>query len=113
MKHEDVVEEAEEEERWYRGPFKIILGVFLALLLVMMIFPHYGIKLDPEPKRVLSISELDVDGLTVSNQTYSLYDLGFVDSGDVQIKHIANRIASAGCESSKVCQAKAMYYFTE
>lgn len=112
-KEEEKAEEIDEYgERWYSGPIKVILGVFIILLLIMMVVPFYSIRMDPEPKRVLSISELDVDDLIVSNETYSLYDLrGVVDSGDVQIKHMANKIASAGCESGRVCQAKALYYF--
>ncbi len=112
MREIDDLEGAEEEEeKWYSGPIKVILGVFLILLLVLMIVPRYGVKIDPEPSKVLSITEIDVNGLSVSNETYSLYDLSFVDSSDVQIKHIANRVVSSGCESGRVCHAKALYYF--
>ena len=44
--------EEELHEPWYKGPLKYILALFLILLLLLTIIPHYAIKLDPEPQHI-------------------------------------------------------------
>ena len=111
VKIEEVLEEPEEQP-WHVGPLKIIIGLFLALIIIMMAVPYYGVQLDPEPKKMITISELSVGELQTSNKTYSFSELyKIVKPEDVQTKRVANLIASYGCDDSRVCQAKAIYYF--
>jgi transglutaminase-like putative cysteine protease len=107
------MEEVEEQEPWYKGPIKWILAVFLALILVMMIIPRYAVKLDPEPRNIPSIEEFnEIIDVEAGNRTTSLIEaIEFVDASDPVIKQIATKIASQSCEQSRVCQAKALYYF--
>jgi hypothetical protein len=108
----DEQEEELEEQPWHVGPIKIMIGLFLALIIIMMAVPYYGVKLDPEPKKMITLSDLNVEQLQTSNLTYSFDELyKIVKPDDVQTKHIANLIASYGCDDSRVCQAKAIYYF--
>jgi len=110
-KHEELEEELEEQP-WHIGPIKIMIGLFLALIIIMMVVPYYSVKLDPEPKKMITISEIGIEQLQTSNQTYSFNELyKIVSPEDVQTKHIANLIAGYGCDYSRVCQAKAIYYF--
>ena len=106
-------EEIIEQEPWYKGPIKWILAVFLVLILVLMIVPRYAVKLDPEPRNIPSIDEFsDMIDVEAGDQTTSLIEaIEFVDPSDPIIKQIATKIASSSCQQSKVCQAKALYYF--
>ena len=107
------MEEVEEQEPWYKGPIKWILAVFLALLIVLVVVPMYAVKLDPEPRNIPSIDEFsDIIDVETGNQTTSLIEaVDNIDASDPVIKQIATRIASSSCEQSKICQAKALYYF--
>lgn len=107
------MEEVEEQEHWYKGPIKWILAVFLALILIMMIVPWYSIKLDPEPGNIPSIDEFDeMIDIETGNQTNSLIEaVDNLNPSDPVIKQIATKIASQSCEQSRICQAKALYYF--
>ncbi len=107
------MEEVEEQEPWYKGPIKWILAVFLALIIVLMIVPWYSIRLDPEPRNIPTIDEFsDIINVEAGNRTTSLIEaIERIDPSDPVIKQIATTIASSSCEQSRVCQAKALYYF--
>jgi hypothetical protein len=96
-------------EKWYKGPLKYIIGVFLIFLLVLWVVPHYGVKLDPEPDKIPALSDLGEFEAEVIEST----EIGdFIVKDDPVIKNAATFIAAYGCSSGeKVCQAKAIYYF--
>lgn len=108
-------EAIEEKEPWYKGPIKYILGIFLILLIVLMVLPYYTVKLDPEPKRIASVEEVLFTDVVLSNKSYTLKTrqdfIEFFNPRDPVIKQAANRIVTLGCESGRVCYAKAIYYF--
>lgn len=112
----EIPEDFEQPEPWYKGPMKYILAMFLILIVVVWIVPHYAIKPDPEPSVVPKPGDVfEFDG-ALSDERYSLKDdfKELVDPADPVVKRTANKIASTACESGeKVCQAKAMYYFVK
>ncbi len=110
------MEEIEEEkEPWYKGPIKYILGIFLMLLIVLMVLPSYTVKLDPEPKRVATVEEVLLSDVVLSNKSFTLKTrqdfIEFLEPNDPVIKQAADKIVTIGCQSSRVCYAKAIYYF--
>ena len=103
----------EEKESWL--PLKYIIAIVLGLIIIGMIVPFYAIKLDPEPKKIPSLGEVVPNNLEIGNVTRiytsnEYYKL--MNPNDPEIKRIADKIVSYGCDSSKICQAKALYYFT-
>ena len=109
------IEQIEEEEQkpWWT-PLKIILAILLALLIIMMVVPYYGIKLDPNPREIPSVEEV-VPADLKPEKKINISSRGdyykLVNPNDQEIKMIADKIASYGCDSNKICQAKAVYYF--
>ena len=55
---EEIIFEEDEELNQKKSPLRYILGIFLILLIVVMIIPLYGIKIDPQPERIPSIEEV-------------------------------------------------------
>ena len=115
-KHEENHEEHEDHEDfkdpWYRGPIKVIMGLFLILLLVLWLVPYYGIKQNPEPNYLPTIEELNIPEMAVPG----------ISSGKItayvqvnqEIKQIADKIVTLSCqETSKVCNTKAIFYFVQ
>lgn len=101
-----------EHEPWYKGPIKIILGIFLLLLIVMWLVPFYGIKQNPEPDYLPTIDELDVPKLTVPG--ISDNDIRSYVQTNSEIKQIADKIVTLSCEKThKVCNTKAIFYFVQ
>jgi transglutaminase-like putative cysteine protease len=110
--HEE--ETIEEQELWYKGPVKYILAIFLILILILMIVPRYAVKLDPEPKKIPALGEVLPSYIEIeSNSTVSNRQdfLKLVKPNDPVIKQIADKVASLACDSQKICQAKAIFYF--
>ena len=109
---EEMFEELE-GKTWHK-PLRVIGGVFLLLLIIMMVVPKYGIKLDPEPKVRVGFDEVVDFKWEISNETHSVMNQGdfykYVDGDDVVIKQVANKIFSLSCDS-KICGMKAMFYF--
>src|SRR3989338_8348813 len=98
-------------EPWYKGPIKFILAIFLILIIVAWVIPRYAVKLDPNPKHIPSLSEVVPEDIVVENKTSNDY-LALLNPNDPVIKRTADRIVSlSGCSSSKVCQAKTIFYF--
>jgi transglutaminase-like putative cysteine protease len=114
--HEEEQEHHEEyfddHDPWYRGPIKIIMGLFLILILILWLVPFYGIKQNPEPNYLPTIAELNVPDMTIpeiNSNKISAYVQ--VNSG---IKQIADKIVTLSCkETHKVCNAKAIFYFVQ
>jgi hypothetical protein len=119
MDHEEepIIEEHEEfKDPWYKGPIKIIGGLFLILIIITMVIPFYGVKQNPEPNYVPSLEEVFYYNYTLSNKTFVLNSVSdfrtFVDPGNPIIKNTANKIVTISCKhSNKVCYAKSLYYF--
>jgi hypothetical protein len=115
MEHEEepIIEEHEEfKDPWYKGPIKIIGGLFLILIIITMVIPFYGVKQNPEPNYVPSLEELSIPELQIP----------IVDSSDIrtyiqttsEIKQLADTIVTLSCkETHKVCNAKAIFYFVQ
>ena len=109
---EDMMEDQPFRDPWYRGPIRIIMGIFLLLLVILWLVPFYGIKQNPEPNYLPTIEDLNIQELTVPE----------VNSNDMRsyvqitqdIKQISDKIVTLSCkETHKVCNAKAMFYFVQ
>lgn len=127
MKEEDIKKEAEEiakeleqkpeeEQKKEKGPFIYLIAAGLIFLIALMIIPVYTIKLDPEPKTIPKIEDVILTKIEINNnkshEIYSLQDLAkFVQPNEPIIKQTATKISTLSCENSKVCQAKAIFYF--
>ncbi|MBR9682939.1 transglutaminase domain-containing protein [Candidatus Woesearchaeota archaeon] len=102
-------EEIEEKESWYKGPLKIIIGLFLLLLIIMWLVPFYGIKQNPEPNRLVELDELNTQMEIPLISSSDIRDYVLVNS---EIKQVADRIVSLSCsQTHRVCNAKALFYF--
>ncbi len=112
---EDIRPIREELEPWYKGPIKIILGIFLVMLLVLWLMPNYAIKLDPSPKYIPTIEQVVPDEILLDNISNSIENrddfLKFLNFNDPIIKQTADKIVTAACDSGKICHAKAIFYF--
>ena len=107
-----IVEEPEEKQSWYQGPLKVILGLFLLLLVVLWIVPHYGLKQNPEPNYTPTLAELNIPEMQIPE----------IDSPDIrnylqttsEIKQLADKVVTLSCpQTHKVCNAKALFYFVQ
>ena len=128
MKEEDVIKEAEEIDdhikrhgndlKKERGPLWYVLAVFLALMVVAMVVPYYGIKLDPEPKYIATIEEVLPTEFEIENISRSINKkqdfLRFLNPSDPIIKQIADKVVSkSGCGNNRVCYSKSLFYFVK
>ncbi len=101
------------EEKQDNTPLKIIIGLFLILILLITLFPITSLKLDPEPK--------DIPTIDIIPENISMPDpipihvksdfLKLVHPSDPVIKRLADEIVTTSCDSSKLCQSKALFYF--
>ena len=108
---ENTEQEIEEKEQWFKGPIKYIAAVFLILMIILWIIPLYAIRMDPEPKNIPALADiLPANIQPIENPPQDYKQL--VNPTDQIIKQVADTIAGKSCTSSKVCQAKAIYYFT-
>jgi len=111
--HLEEPEEKGEEKSWLR-PLKYILAIAIILIIIIMAIPYYAVKLDPEPKNIPTIDEIILPNLEAENRTDVTAKNDFyrlVNGNDQEIKIMADKIVSYGCDSSRICQAKAIYYF--
>ena len=116
MEHHHKHHEEEEREPWWKGPVKWIMGMFLVLMLIGMYFPYYNLKHNPAPTNIPNIDDIGwiLEGEDVNNlnRTNSLKQaILFVDPTNPMIKQAATTISTQSCEGSKICNAKAVYYF--
>jgi len=137
MEEEDLIKEAEhalkelekkhahrhsdkitEHDRSKINPFSYLLILILLLLIIMMAVPFYGIKLDPEPKNIPSLSDVSphsIRELSDSNPGLSsgtrVNMLKMLIPDHQAVRNMAARIATQSCSDSDVCYAKALFYF--
>jgi len=109
-------EDFEEKDTWYRGPIRIIIMLFLLLIISMWVFSYYAVKIDPQPGRIPGINEVFIQNFEVDISNKKIITkndfYGLINPTDPVIKQTADRIVNIACESSsKVCHAKAVYYF--
>ena len=108
-------EEIEEKEPWYKGPIRVIIMLFLLLIIVMWVFSYYAVKIDPNPKRIPAIEEVFVQNFEINLSDKTALNredyIKLIKPNDPVVKQTADRIVSISCEGSKVCQAKALFYF--
>ena len=106
------MEEEIQEEKWYKGPIKWILALFLILLLLLWLIPTYSVKLDPRPDYIPKLGEV-VGMDIIVNETYSnSVSLELVNGRDPFVKRVADKIVVQSCGGKgKVCHAKAVFYF--
>jgi hypothetical protein len=108
--HEE--EHFEGHDPWYKGPAKIIIGIFLLLLIVLWLVPFYGIKQNPEPNYLPTLENLNVPELIIPEVNGN--DMRSYIQTTSDIKQIADKIVTLSCkETHKVCNAKAMFYFVQ
>ena len=110
--HNTLEQHEDDHEPWYKGPIKVIIGLFLILLLVMWLIPYYGIKQNPEPNYLPTLENLNVPEMTIP-ETNSEKITAYVQVNP-EIKQIADKIVTLSCEeTSKVCNSKAIFYFVQ
>ena len=107
----------EDEEPKWKGPLKIILGLFLLMIVVLWVFPYYSVKLNPEPANIPSLDEIQSQfliGVEIGNETGTndiVEAAAMADGDNPAVKQISTRIAASSCKEPGVCHAKAIYYF--
>lgn len=106
------------KKKWFanHSPLVIALSFGLAMIIIFMAVPYYGIRMNPEPRNVPAIQDVLPPGFSVVNETIKINSradyLRFIDPQDAQMKQIASRIAATSCaESNQLCHAKALFYF--
>ncbi len=109
-------EEFEEKDPWYKGPIKFIIMLFLLLIMVMWVFSYYAVEVDPSPKRIPAIEEVFIQNFEVNiSGERNIVDKDdyakLITPNDPVIKQTADKIASMACDGSRVCYAKAIFYF--
>jgi len=105
----------EEETDSKKSPLWYIAALFLVFIMVFSIFPYYAVKHDPRPTYIPSIEEI-MPGYSLSNITVMDNREGlesFVTPAEPLVKQAATRIATFGCDDSKLCQAKAEFLFVQ
>lgn len=106
--------EAEEESK--RNPIWYIITLFLILLIVVFVIPEYAVKLNPEPTKKVTLDDINLPGnITFENTTHKAGSksdyLNYLTPNRPLIKQTATKIAAFACDSNRVCQAKAIFYF--
>lgn len=100
------------DEPWYKGPMKIIVGLFLILILILWLVPHYGVKQNPEPSYIPKLNELEIPELDIPDVQST--DMRSYIQTTPEIKRVADKVVTLSCpETSKVCNAKALFYFVK
>lgn len=97
-------------------PGAIIIGLVLALMIIIMVVPHYGIKEDPEPRNIPGKEVIPEEVSThPSNEVSSIETRAnyarLMTPRDPAIKDMATKIATQSCPSVEVCQSKSIYYW--
>lgn len=127
MKEEDLLKEAHETEKELKqeiekdqkeisilsSPLWYIVGIFLALIIILAIFPPWAIKADPEPRNIPKLSEVVPSfDLNDYNHTGRRDDLiRFMQPSNDIVKQVADSIVTRSCsEPANTCYAKAIYY---
>lgn len=107
--------EYEEQEPFWKGPFKIIVVVFLLFILVLMSVPYYGVKQNPSPSYIPTVEEVIPEGVIFDEEDFKLVSKGdykeAINPTDPFVRQVATKISGLACKGNKVCQSKAIYYF--
>jgi len=115
--HEDSDEGHDFHESKIKGPVKMIIGLFLLLIVVLWLVPFYGVKINPEPTMNVGLEDIQLqflNGVEIGNETgtSSIKEAASrIKANDPVIKQVATSIATQSCTDSKICHAKALYYF--
>lgn len=104
-----------------RTPLFYIGAIFLVLIIVSMVFPYYGIKLDPEPGKIVSfdyVLEYLDEEIVLDNSSRKIDSKidfnGFLNPNDPLIKGVADIVVSKSqCDGNKICYCKSLYYFVK
>jgi len=109
------MDENQEPEESRRSPLWYIIALFIVLLMTISIVPYYYIKQDPYPKAIPEIDDVVGKRFSIGiNKTDNRADYNqFLRPNDPLVKQAATFIATYGCDSNKICQAKAEYYFVK
>ena len=101
-----------EPEKWYKGPLKYILGVFLILIIVLWLVPVYSIKLDPNPNVIPELGDVLPADIEVEETHHNQISMMMVEGSDSVIKEVADKVVVRACrQSNQICHAKALFYF--
>lgn len=102
---EEIIEEG-------KNPIWVVIGIVLVFLIVLMIVPISGIKMDPSPSSVPSLESVVPETFPYNNRTVSSRSDYKLLMNPSEVKMIADKIVTKSCSDySKVCYAKALYYF--
>jgi len=105
-------QEQPEPQPWYQTPLKYIIALFLILLIILWIVPHYGIKQNPEPSYTPTIEELNIQ-ITQIPDVSSPNIKDYIQTSP-EIKQITDKIITLSCpQTHRVCNAKALFYFVQ
>ncbi len=111
--HEQIEDHLQEDKG--KSPFIYIISLFMVLLMLLWIIPYYSVRLDPEPKNIPSKEDIlpeKIDFVERNNTIFATNQfIKLIDPNDPLIKQTASKVASQSCDSGKVCQAKAIFYF--
>ncbi len=99
-----------------KSPLFYVIAPIIALILIMSIIPYYSVRTDPSPKAYPKIEDIQprlmISNITDANHTQNSLEFNtFLTPDDPLVKETATRIATFGCDSDKLCQAKAEFYF--
>lgn len=116
QEHDEKHPEEYEEAKW-KSPLRVIGALFLLLIVVLWLVPYYSVKLNPEPHEITKLEFVQLrflNGIEIGNETGAnniREAASQIRADDPVIKQVATSIASQSCTESKICHAKAMYYF--
>ena len=110
----EIINLKEEPEKipWYKGPLRIIIGLFLILIIIMWLVPYYGVKQNPKPNYTPKLSELKLS--TMAIPTINSSNIRAYVQTTPEIKQLADQIVVLSCaQTHPVCNAKALFYFVQ
>jgi transglutaminase-like putative cysteine protease len=109
------MKERVEEEENKKSAFVYILAVFLIFLLLLTVVPYFYIKQDPEPKSIPNLDEIIPRDIKLEKSNIEILSsqdyFKLINPTDPIIKRIADKIVVTSCESNRICQSKALFYF--
>jgi transglutaminase-like putative cysteine protease len=112
----DVPQDEYEDSK--KKPLRLILALVLVFIMVISFIPYYYIQEDPHPKEIPSFDDVvpgDLQAELGTQNTIQAYeDINyFINPDDPLVKTVSTRVATFGCGSEKLCQAKSIYFFVQ
>ena len=95
-------------EPFWSSPAKIIIALIISFMLILMVVPYYAVKIDPQPKRDITIIIPHIEN--VSPPLSSIEEVVALEITQ-PVRNTAVQIASKACDQNRVCYAKALFYF--